>query len=225
MAEQLRLEGWHPDRAGADSPSNMGGGADASPGGRGRLLRTALLAGSGLVLGGVAGIATGEPAAGAASPRRDSRILEFLLQLEYLQAAFYSAATERGRLRGELREFAEVVGAHEREHVQLLEKLFAAAPPAKPAFDFGDATDDANRFARAARRLEETGVAAYIGQGANLTARSVVPVSRITAVEARHAAWIADFLGRDPAPLAADKALSTRQVLAAIRRTGFVKPR
>ena len=185
---------------------------------RGRFLRDALLVGGGLVLGGTAGVLTGEPAAGAPSPRQDRRILRFLLQLEHLQAEFYSAAATRGRLRGELREFAEVVGAHEREHVTALEKLLGSPGASKPAFDFGDATDDARRFARTARQLEETGVAAYIGQGANLTSRSIVRVAAITAVEARHAAWIADFLGRDPAPRAADKARTTKQVLATVRR-------
>jgi hypothetical protein len=184
---------------------------------RGRLLRDALLVGGGVLLGGAAGVLSGEPAAGAPSPRRDRRILRFLLQLEYLQAEFYAAASNRGRLSGELREFAEVVGAHERQHVAALEKLLGG-PGAKPDFDFADATDDERRFARTARQLEETGVGAYIGQGANLTSRSIVRVAAITAVEARHAAWIADFIGRDPAPRAADKARTTKQVVAVLRR-------
>lgn len=190
---------------------------------RGRFVGNAVLAAAGLLLGGAAGAVTVEPAAGARSPGQDRRILQFLLQLEYLQAEFYSTAAAVGRLQGELREFAEVVGAHEREHVALLEKRLGRSARPKPRFDFGDATDNARRFARAARRLEETGVAAYIGQGANLTPRSIVSVSAITAVEARHAAWIADFLGRNPAPRAADKARTSKQVLAAIRRTGFLR--
>jgi hypothetical protein len=222
MAQQLRLEHWRRHTLGEDVTCDSAG-EDVLTSGRGRFLRNALLAGGGLLLGGAAGVVTGEPAAGAPSPRQDRRILQFLLQLDYLQAEFYSAASTRGRLRGELREFAEVVGAHEREHVALLEKRLGRRAAPKPTFDFGDATDNANRFARTARRLEELGVAAYIGQGANLTPRSIVSVSAITAVEARHAAWIADFLGRDPAPRAADHARTTKQVLAAIRRTGFVR--
>jgi hypothetical protein len=211
MAQQLR-----PDHSRLQAVSEDG--AEGLKTRRGRLLGDALLVGGGLLLGGAAGVLTGEPAAGAPSPRQDRRILQFLLQLEYLQAEFYAAASTRGRLRGELREFAEVVGAHEREHVEVLEKFLGRTNAPKPAFDFGNATDDAPRFARTARQLEETAVAAYIGQGANLTPRSIVAVSAITAVEARHAAWIADFLGRDPAPRAADQARTTKQVLAAIRR-------
>lgn len=217
MVQQLRLDHLRRRRVGEEITCDSDG-EEALRAERGRFLRDASLVGAGLLLGGAAGVLTGEPAAGAPSPRQDRRILRFLLQLEYLQAEFYSAASTRGRLRGELREFAEVVGAHEREHVAVLEKLLGRTAASKPAFDFGDAPDDARRFARTARQLEETGVAAYIGQGANLTSRSIVSVAAITAVEARHAAWIADFLGRDPAPRAADKARTTKQVLAAVRR-------
>jgi hypothetical protein len=224
VPELLRLENWRRDTADADLECE-GDDSDDMRAPRARFLRSSLLGGSALLLGGTAAVVAGEPSAHAALPGRDRRILKFLLGLERLQAAFYSAAESRGRLRGELREFAEVVGAHEREHVKLLEKLLGGAAGQEPKFDFGDATANADRFARAARRLEENGVAAYIGQGANLSARSVVSVARITAVEARHAAWIADFLGRHPAPLVADKARSTKQVLAAVQRTGFVRSR
>jgi hypothetical protein len=222
VVELLRVEGLRGATTGADLTCETACGDElGAP--RDRFLRNALLASAGLVLGGAAGVEAGESAARAASPRQDRRILRFLLQLEHLQAEFYSEAQSRGRLRGELREFAEVVGAHERKHVALLKRLLDGTATRKPTFHFGKATDDAGHFARTARLLEETGVAAYIGQGANLTAGQVGDVSRITAVEARHAAWIADFLGRKPAPLAADKALSAKQVLAVIRRTGFMR--
>jgi rubrerythrin len=188
---------------------------------RGRLLRQALLAGGGALAGaGVTAVARAPAAAPAR--RRDRRVLSFLLQLEYLQAAFYSAAADRGRLRGELREFAEVVGAHERDHVERLERL-AGRAARQPRFDFGRALDNPDTFARTARRLEETGVAAYVGQGANVSSRVVSVIAQITAVEARHAAWISDFVGRNPAPRAADKPLTSNQVLDAIRRTGFFR--
>jgi hypothetical protein len=223
MAEQLRPEqvGLDVDGVNVSSASSNDDGVAMS---RGRLVRNGFIAGTGVLLGGGAAALLVEPdVADARSRKQDRRILRFLLQLEYLQAEFYSAASARGRLRGELREFADVVGAHEGEHVSLLEKRLGRSAGPKPAFDFGDTIESADRFARTARQLEETGVAAYIGQGANLTARTVAIVARITSVEARHAAWIADFLGRDPAPLAADKAQTSRQVQSAIRRLGFLR--
>jgi hypothetical protein len=222
MAEQLRHELDHHAPAGTDG-SRGSERVITSGTPRARFLRDGLLAGASVVAGASAGALVGEEASGARTARGDRRVLRFLLQLEYLQADFYSAASDTGSLTGELQEFAEVVGAHEREHVALLERRLGNDAGRKPRFDFGSSVRNADEFARAARELEETGCAAYIGQGANLTPRSVAVVSRITAVEARHAAWIADFLGRDPAPRAADRAQTSSQVLASIRRTGFLR--
>ena len=217
MAEQLRLDRYRRDPVNDDTP---GEGDPGAP--RRRFLRGGVLAGAGLLVGIAAAVGVGEPAGAAPSPRQDRRILQFLLRLEYLQADFYAAALDGGALDGELRDFAETVGEHEREHVALLEERLGTSTGGKPTFDFGDATGSADAFAQTARRVEELGVAAYIGQGANLTPRAVATVSRITSVEARHAAWIADFLGRHPAPRAADRAQTADEVQAAIRRTGFV---
>ena len=64
-------------------------------------------------------------------------------------------------------------------------------------------------------------MAAYIGQGANLTRPSMVLFAQIASVEARHAAWIADVLGNDPAPKAADETKTAEQILAVLEETGF----
>jgi hypothetical protein len=42
-------------------------------------------------------------------------------------------------------------------------------------------------------------------------------------VEARHASWIRDIVGENPAPHAADKPISASEAQAAVARTGFVK--
>jgi hypothetical protein len=215
MPEQRRLDHDRLD------PIDGGEGDATFAAPRGQVARNGLLAVAALLLGTAAGLGTGRPAGAASSPRQDRRILQFLLKLEHLQADFYAAAVSGGQLDGELRDFAEVVGEHEERHVALLEERLGTSNGRRPAPDFGDAVTDANRFARTARQVEELGVAAYIGQGANLTPRVVVPISRITSVEARHAAWIADFLGRHPAPRAADKAQTATQVEGAIRRLGF----
>jgi hypothetical protein len=152
------------------------------------------------------------------------RLLNYVLRLEYLKAAFYEEAANGGALTGELLQFAEVLGRHERRHVAFLTKRLRGKAQDKPRFDFGDATTDPDRFATTARTLEETAVTAYIGQGANLTRSHMGAFAQITSVEARHAAWIADILGRHPAPLAADEAKTPAQVLAVIAKTGFEAP-
>ena len=75
----------------------------------------------------------------------------------------------------------------------------------------------------AAIQLEEATAAAYIGQGANLTSAAMRDAARIVAVEARHAAWIRDLAGADPAPRAADAARSADDILADLRRKGFLR--
>jgi rubrerythrin len=185
------------------------------------LRRFAVAAGAAVTAGGVA---TALPKfAASADPAQDDRILNYVLRLEYLQAAFYAEAAEQA-LEGELRQLAQVLAGHERTHVEFLRKRLGAEPASPPSFDFGDATSDSGRFAQTAQMVEETAVAAYIGQGANVSRRLMIPFAQMTSVEARHAAWIADILERDPAPRAADKAKSPDQVRAALEELGFEVP-
>ncbi len=184
------------------------------------LRRAAVVGGTALAAGGLA-TALPEGAGSTASARRDVRILNYVLRLERLTAAFYERAVEEAALTGELLQFSRVLARHERRHVAFLERRLGRDAEDPRSYDFGDATSDRDTFATTARTLEETAVAAYIGQGANVTRRNMVPFAQITSVEARHAAWIADILDRDPAPLAADQAKAPREVLAEIEKLGF----
>jgi rubrerythrin len=173
---------------------------------------------------GLGGAALESLAGAAAGPSRaqDVRILNYLLRLEYLQEAFYKEAHAEGALSGELRRFAQVVSAHEAEHVGALLAVLGGDARSKPDFRFGDAVKSQDRFAAAALTLEETAAAGYIGQAANLTEKTISAVARIVAVEARHAAWIRNVVGRLPAPQAFDPAKTAAQVAKTLERTGFV---
>lgn len=188
-----------------------------------RLLSRAVAGGGAIVAGGV--LVGGLPgvATAARSAEQDVRILNLVLLLEELEAAFYADALDRGALRGELAEFARVVGAHERAHVRYLRKALADRAEARPRFDFGDTTSDPDRFAVTAAMLEDTGIAAYNGQAVNLTKPVLKAAATIVSVEARHAAWIRDIVGRPAAPDATDDPATEAQVRAGVGRTGFVK--
>src|SRR5919198_1367423 len=163
-------------------------------------------------------------AAGAApSGAQDQKIFNYALLLEYLQAAFYSESVDQDRLKGEVRDFAKIVSEHERDHVKYLQKALGSAARARPRFNFGNATRDQKKFLDAAVLLENTGVAAYNGQAANLTKKALAAAAEIVSVEGRHAAWISDLAGVDPAPRAADPGASATAVASIIRRTGFLK--
>jgi len=191
---------------------------------RAQALRAAAGAGAVLGAGALAGGWVGpETTAGRPSRSLDVRILNFLLVLEELQAAFYGAALRRGALRGELLRFARTVEPQEREHVAFVRKMLGGA--ARPEFqpEVGAATSDAAHFRAAAIELEEATAAAYIGQGANLTGPVMRDAARIVAVEARHAAWIRDLARADPAPRAADVARSAEDTLSLLRQKGFLR--
>jgi hypothetical protein len=175
------------------------------------------LAAGGAVLGWGAGAA--EP---APSRALDQKIFNFALLLERLQANFYTEAVNAGALRGELLEFAEVVGGHEREHVKFLEKALGNRASKTPTFEFRSATQDRQKFLDAAVLLENTGVAAYNGQAANLTKKSLAAAAEIVSVEGRHAAWISDLAGQPPAPRAADPGATADAVAATLDATGFI---
>jgi len=204
-----------------DAPFDYAGD-EARRSSREAFVQKAVIAGGTLLAGGL--VIGGVPKLAATAPSRaqDVRILNFALWLEYLQAAFYTEAAQSGALDGEFQQFAEVIGKHERAHVAFLRRTLGAKARKRPSFDFGDTTADRDKFLATAHLLEETGVAAYIGQAAHLTKQLMVPAATIVSVEARHAAWIRDLIGENPAPLAADAAKTAREVVAEVRKTGFV---
>jgi ferritin-like protein len=198
--------------------------ARASPGlTRTRLLQRAVVGGGAVVAGGVflGGLPALAPA--ARSKAQDVRILNLVLLVEELEAAFYADAEARGALRGELAEFARVVGEHERAHVAYLRKALGGSAEPKPTFDFGNTTSDRDRFASTAAMLEDTAVAAYNGQAVNLTKPVLKAAATIVSVEARHAAWIRDIVGQPAASRPTDLPATEPQVRRSLAKTGFVK--
>jgi hypothetical protein len=187
-------------------------------------LVTKAVAAGGAVLGGGALLA-GLPrlASSAPSPAQDVRVLNYLLVIEEMQAALYAEALRRGRLSGELRRFARIVGDHERAHVRFIRGALGGKARRRPRFEFGSATSDEGEFTAAAIELEDIGVSAYNGQAANVTAGVLRAAARIVSVEARHAAWIRDVAGRPPAAEPTDAAKSERQVRTELEATGFLR--
>ncbi len=190
---------------------------------RERFLRLSLAGAGTLTLGAV--LAAGVPRLGRSgtTQARDVEVLNYALLLGELQAAFYRQALRRARLTGELREYAEVVAGHKREHVKFLRGALGANARQIPRFAFGDAVSSPNQFAATAIAIEELGVAAYNGQATNLSKPALQAAARIVSVNARHAAWIRAIQDKQPASQPTDQAKSRREVLAEVDRTGFVR--
>jgi hypothetical protein len=166
------------------------------------------------------------------STANDIKIGNYALTLEFLEAEFYRQANVNNPFSNDnYRVFAEITGDHEAKHVTALRRLLGNAAVKKPTFDFGDTVTDPAKFAATAQVLEDTGVAAYAGQGPNIKNRAIVKAAlSIHSVEARHAAWIR-FLntggvgdpGKLPAPRSFDPASGEKTVLRAVTATGFIK--
>jgi rubrerythrin len=184
-------------------------------------------AAGGLVIGGLPSVALGAPSA-----KQDVEILNFALLLEYLESSFYVEAARRGNFGGELGRFTRVVRDHELAHVAFLKKALGSKARKKPNFDFRDTTSNERKFRATAQALEDTGVAAYNGQGPRLTKGTLAAAATIVSVEARHAAWIRrlnnkpDYSGgasEYPAPSAFDPLYSMKRVQRIVNSTGFVQ--
>jgi Ferritin-like domain len=189
---------------------------------RRRLLRAA--AAGGAIVGGGAALTAGGGNTLLAAPSvdTDARILNFFLLLEYLQETLYRDGLEHGGLTDELAAYARTVGPQETEHAAYLVKRLGARARPRPKADFGAALSSSERFQAAAIDLEETAIAAYIGQAANLTRGAVGAVGTLLSVEARQAAWLRSLAGAPPAPRAADPARKPSDVLAHLRSQGLV---
>lgn len=206
--------------------------------GRRDLLRRGALVGAGAVgattlFGSFLSPAEAAIVKGKRSKGNDIAVLKYALTLEYLEAAFYLQAIRNIKFTDpRLEFFAKVVGQHEKNHVDTLRTVLGRKKISAPVFDFGNAVRDEKTFAATAQVLEDTGVAAYAGQGGNLLDRTVIVAAlSIHSVEARHAAWIRFLNGgfapgsgdKSPAPVAFDMAMTEASVLGAVGATGFIK--
>lgn len=186
----------------------------------------------GVMIGGGAAVATLalSGVADAKAAPGDLAILNYALTLEYLEAAFYAEAHTSGALKGDVATFAKVVGKQEATHVATITsviKKLGGTPVAKPTFDFKGTTGATKSFLTTSLALETTGVSAYLGQGAKVQSNAVLADAvAILAVEARHQAWVSDLIGHgtspSPSPSAFSHPRTMAQVLAIVKKTGFI---
>jgi hypothetical protein len=189
---------------------------------RGAFLRKAGL-GAGALIGGGAFMSALPAIASAGVAASDVAILNYALTLEYLEAAFYAEAVSKGKFSGKVGTFAKIVAKHEAAHVSFLKGALGSAAVAKPKFNFKGTTTDEKKFMATAQVLEDTGVAAYLGQVGNIKSKKILGAAgSILPVEARHAGWIRDLNDVPGAPSAFQGAKTKAQILSAVKATGFI---
>ena len=216
MSMLPKLEELDVDGAIREAASKVDGGTRAA------FLRKAGL-GAGAVIGGSAFLGAMPAMASSKVAASDVAILNFALTLEYLEAAFYAEAVSKGRFSGKVGQFAKVVSAHENAHVKFLKGALGSAAVAKPKFDFQGTTTNKAKFMATAQVLEDTGVAAYLGQAGNIKSPKILgAAASVLAVEARHAGWVRDLNNVSGAPASFQGAKTKAQILAAVKGTGFI---
>lgn len=171
----------------------------------------------------------------------DLTILNFALRLERLEAAFYtqglakfgqndfaSAAFARGLTTaqvGTIYGYFQAIQQHETTHVLQISGLIqqmggtTVAPDCYAFSPFGsDVTSfkSADSFVAVAMALENTGVMAYDGAIAAISAANLrTAAATIATVEARHAAYLNQLNGQIPFPSAFDSTASASDILTA----------
>lgn len=210
------LEELDTDGAVREAAAKVEGGTRAS------FLRKAGL-GAGAIVGSGAFFGALPSIASAGVAKSDVAILNYALTLEYLEAAFYNEALSKGRFSGKVGRFAHIVAGHENAHVAFLKGALGSAAVKKPTFDFKGTTTNMAKFMATAQVLEDTGVAAYLGQVGNIKSKKILAAAgSILPVEARHAGWIRDLNDKPGAPSAFQGGKSKTQILAAVKGTGFI---
>jgi rubrerythrin len=219
MSDRITVEALDVDGALREAEAEVAGDT------RAELFRKAAIGGGSLIGGGILLSGVAAPALAARpSKKQDVKILNYALTLEYLEAAFYTEAVSRGAISGDAMEAAKIVRDHELAHVKAIKSVLGKAAVKKPKFDFMNTTGDQATFLATAVALEDTGVAAYAGQGPRVSQKAVVEAAlSIHSVEARHAAHFRALAGKTFAPKAFDAPKSMKQVLKVVTKTGFIE--
>jgi rubrerythrin len=185
-------------------------------------LRTGL---AGAAVAGLVGLGQGggeSASAAAPSPAMDAEILQVFLELEEAQQSFYAQAARERRITGELRTVARTVGAQEAEHATALRRLLGGRGRSARPTAVGEAVSSPKAFLENAIALEEAVIAAYVGQGGNLTRKAVAAITPMVSVEARQVAWLRDLAAVNPAPRPADPARPMQDVVRELREKGLI---
>ena len=152
----------------------------------------------------------------------DVDILNFALNLEYLEAEFYTVATTGRRIRDigigvdgggnlgattgggvvsldeRVSQVAQQVATDEQLHVQLLRTALGSAAIAKPAINLealGIGFRNQAEFITLARAFEDVGVTAYGGAAPLITSKSILATAaQIALTEAQHASVFRYFV-------------------------------
>ncbi len=188
---------------------------------RRNFIRNIGLAGVGVAVGAmVEGCGTGSVSHAQSPTVSETDVLNFALNLEYLEAEFYSVAVTGSVLSSSvtgatstatggakitftdsrLADIAAEISADETLHVKYLRTALGASAVAEPVINLnalGIGFASQAEFLTLARAFEDTGVSAYAGAATLLTGNNLQAAAQILAVEAYHAGNIRLYVVED----------------------------
>lgn len=152
----------------------------------------------------------------------DVGILNFALLLEELEAAFYAAVADSGKVTDSKEaEYMRVLGAQEAAHVTFLrnvlgdQTLFATEDLSFNQDGLAAILSDRDKILNTAVALEDVGVHAYNGAGPSLKNPTyLLAAGSIVSVEARHAAGVRSLLGRPVTEPESDRLVKDAELVA-----------
>lgn len=148
----------------------------------------------------------------------DLEVLNYALTLEHLEAEFYDMANASGVLTGDAAAYLQIIGDHERAHVDALTAAItqAGGTPvmARASYNFdalGDMSTQEGILA-IANVLEPTGVAAYNGAASEIMDTAILTTAgAIVQTEANHAAIIRVLIDPEAIPAPAFESVTAPQ--------------
>jgi rubrerythrin len=132
----------------------------------------------------------------------DAGIVAYALFLERLETAFYEGAIASGKLSGRALELFRGFAVEEAAHIKSLEgalQQLGGEEPAMPKLRF--VFENQPGILDTALQLETVGAGAYLGQARRIESKQILSAAlSIHTVEGRHAAALAQLLGRPITP-------------------------
>ena len=155
----------------------------------------------------------------------DLGVLNYALTLEHLENAFYKQGMsnftldhfDKGGYSKEVRGVFERISSHEEIHVSTLISVINATYPgmAVPPCEYAFGVTSVKEFVATARALERTGVSAYLGRVADITAKPYLTAAgTIVTIEARHASFLNVISGISGMPEPFDTPLDATTVVS-----------
>ncbi|MDH3225917.1 MAG: ferritin-like domain-containing protein [Thermoleophilia bacterium] len=167
-------------------------------------------------------VAIGIPAFADSASEGDVAVLNALLLVERVLAAYHRQAADTAIASGDLQTYLDRAATHDERHVDELVAALGSDAEAEPTIGFDDTLfASPQAIATAAGDLKDIAIAGYNGHAGSLSAAGIALTSRLVAIDSRHAGWIRTLAGVElVAPQPTDPGIDAREVRSRLHDLG-----